>query len=100
MLSSEFGTGQVFWSLLWLFLFVIWVWLVIVVFGDIRHSRDLSGWGKGLWCGVIIALPYLGVFIYLIARGTGMRRHAGLQSREQDKLMQRYLDDAARPPGG
>ena len=56
MLLAEFGTGQVFWSMLWFFLFFIWIWLLIVVFGDIFRSRDLSGWGKALWTIFIILL--------------------------------------------
>ena len=48
MIAAEFGTGQVFWSLLWLSLFCIWVWMFIMVFGDLIRSRRLSGWGKAL----------------------------------------------------
>ncbi len=70
---ATFGTGQVFWSMLWFFLFFIWIWLLIVVFSDIFRSRDLSGWAKGLWTIAIIFLPYLGVFVYLIARGGRMQ---------------------------
>ena len=46
---AEFGTGQVFWSMLWFFLFFIWIWLLIMVFGDIFRSHDLGGWAKALW---------------------------------------------------
>ena len=49
MFLAEFGTGQVFWSMLWFFLFFIWIWLLIAVFSDIFRSHDLSGWGKALW---------------------------------------------------
>src|SRR6476659_7417926 len=74
--AAEFGTGQVFVSMLWFFLFFIWIWLLVVVFGDIFRSRDLGGWGKALWTIFVIVLPYLGVFIYLIARGHKMQEHA------------------------
>ncbi len=73
---AEFGTGQVFWSFLWFFLFFIWIWLLIMVFSDIFRSPDLSGWGKALWSIFIIFVPYLGVFVYLIARGHKMSEHA------------------------
>ena len=49
MLLAEFGTGQVFWSMLWFFLFFIWIWLLMGLFSDIFRSPDLSGWGKALW---------------------------------------------------
>ena len=70
---AEFGTGQVFWSMLWFFLFFIWIWMLFVVFGDIFRSHDLSGWAKALWSIFVIFVPYLGVFVYLIARGHKMQ---------------------------
>ena len=73
---AEFGTGQVFWSFLYFTLFFIWVWLLITVFADIFRSPDLSGGGKALWSIFVILLPYLGVFVYLIARGHKMSEHA------------------------
>ena len=57
-------------------MFFIWIWLLIAVFSDIFRSHDLSGWGKALWSIFIIVLPYLGVFVYLIARGHKMSEHA------------------------
>ena len=75
-LASEFGTGQVFWSMLWFFLFFIWIWLLIVVFSDIFRSHDMGGWHKALWVIFVIIVPYLGVFVYLIARGSKMHEHA------------------------
>jgi Short C-terminal domain/Phospholipase_D-nuclease N-terminal len=93
--TAEFGTGQVFWSMLWFFLFVIWIWLLIVVFGDIFRSRDLSGWGKALWTIFVIVLPYLGVFVYLIARGHKMGEHAAQDAQAQDAVLRRYVQDAA-----
>ena len=68
-LAAEFGTGQVFWSMLYFFLFFIWIYLLIVVFSDIFRSDDLGGWAKALWVIFVILLPYLGVFVYLIAAG-------------------------------
>jgi hypothetical protein len=90
---AEFGTGQVFWSMLWFFLFFIWIWLLIVVFGDIFRSRDLSGWGKALWTIFIIFLPYLGVFVYLIARGHKMQEHAVDAAKAQDAAMREYVQN-------
>jgi Short C-terminal domain/Phospholipase_D-nuclease N-terminal len=97
MLLAEFGTGQVFWSMLWFFLFFIWIWLLIVVFGDIFRSPDLSGWGKALWSIFIIFLPYLGVFVYLIARGHKMQEHAVQQAQAQDAAMRQYVQSVSTP---
>ena len=93
VLAAEFGTGQVFWSMLWFFLFFIWIWLLIVVFGDIFRSDDLSGWGKALWSIFIIFLPYLGVFVYLIARGHKMQEHAIDAAKAQDAAMRDYVQN-------
>jgi Short C-terminal domain/Phospholipase_D-nuclease N-terminal len=94
VLAAEWGTGQVFWSFLWFFLWMIWIWLLIVVFGDIFRSRDLSGWGKALWCIFVIIVPYLGVFIYLIARGHKMSEHAAESAQAQDAAFRQYVQSA------
>ena len=97
--TAEFGTGQLFWSMLWFFLFVIWIWLLIVVFSDIFRSHDLSGWGKALWTIFVIVLPYLGVFIYLIARGHTMGEHAVQDAQEHDAAMRRYVQNVVSSDG-
>ena len=76
IVAAEWGTGQVFWSMLWFFLFFIWIYILILVFSDIFRSHDLSGWAKALWVIFVILVPYLGVFVYLIARGHKMAEHA------------------------
>ena len=99
MLADEFGSGQVFLSMLWFFLFFIWIWLLIVVFGDIFRSDDLSGWGKALWCIFIIIVPYLGVFVYLIARGHKMQEHSVQAAQAQDAAMRQYVQGVAGSGG-
>jgi Short C-terminal domain len=97
LVAAEFGSGQVFWSMLWFFLFFIWLWLLIVVFGDIFRSPDLSGWGKALWSLFVIIVPYLGVFVYLIARGHKMSEHAAAAAQQQDAAMRQYVQQVAAP---
>jgi len=99
-LASDFGTGQVFLSMLWFFLFFIWIWLLIVVFSDIFRSHDLGGFAKALWVIGIIILPYLGVFIYLIARGHKMAEHAQQAAAAQDAAAKAYIQQAAGSGGG
>ena len=84
MVLAEFGTGQVFWSFLWWTMFFIWIWLLIMVFSDIFRSSDLGGWSKAIWTIFVIVLPYLGVFVYLIARGHKMNEHAVAQAQAVD----------------
>lgn len=87
MFAAEWGTGQVLWSVVWISLFAIWIWMLFVVFGDIFRSPDLGGWGKALWSLFVLVTPYLGVFVYLIARGRGMQERA---YRQQDAMYRQY----------
>jgi putative oligomerization/nucleic acid binding protein/phospholipase D-like protein len=100
MLSSDFGTGQVFWSMVWFFLFFIWIWILITVFADIFRSHDMGGWAKALWVIFVIVFPYLGVFVYLIARGGKMHEHAVQAAQAQDEQMRAYIRSATSPGGG
>ena len=97
MVAAEWGTGQVFWSFLWFFLFFIWLWLLIIVFSDIFRSKDLSGWAKAIWTIFVIILPYLGVFVYLIARGHKMSQHAVDDAKAQDAAFRQYVQQVAPP---
>ena len=99
ILADDFGTGQVFWSILWFTLFFIWIWLLIVVFADIFRSHDLGGWAKAFWVIGIIIFPYLGVFIYLIARGHKMQEHAVQDAKAQDAAARAYIQDAVGSGG-
>ena len=94
-LASDFGTGQVFLSLLYFFLFFIWIWLLIIVFSDLFRSHDLSGWAKAIWVIGIIIFPYLGVLVYLIARGHKMAEHAQQAASAQDAAARQYIQQAA-----
>jgi ABC-type multidrug transport system fused ATPase/permease subunit len=94
----EYSPGDVFLSMLWFFLFFIWIWLLITVFADIFRSDDLGGWAKALWTILVIVLPYLGVFIYLIARGHKMGEHALQQSQRQEEQMRTYVQSVAGSP--
>ena len=99
MLASDFGSGQVLWSMLWFFLFFIWIWLLIAVFSDIFRSHDLGGFAKALWIIFCIFLPYLGVFVYLIARGNKMGEHAQEAVQAQDAAARQYIRDATGTSG-
>ena len=96
MLAESWGVGQVLWSFLWFACFFIWIWLLIMVFLDIFRSRDLGGGAKALWIIFVIVLPYLGVFVYLIARGHKMSEHRMQEAQAQDEAMRAYVRDTVR----
>ena len=91
MVFAEWQVGQVFWSMLWFTMFFLWIWILIIVFGDIFRSRELGGWGKALWSLFIIFLPYLGVFVYFIARGNKMGQHQIEEAERADLAMRSYV---------
>jgi predicted membrane channel-forming protein YqfA (hemolysin III family) len=69
-----------------IFIFVLWFWLLITVFGDLFRRRDVSGLGKVLWVIVLIVFPYIGIFVYLISQGRGMaeRRNQQVQQAREE----------------
>ena len=91
----EFGTGQVFWSMLWFFCFFIWITLLIRVFADIFRSHEMSGGVKALWIIFVIVLPYLGVLVYLIARGKEMTQHSIEDVQARDAAQRQYIQSVA-----
>jgi len=99
MLLAEFGSGQVLWSILWFTMFFIWIWLLILVFSDIFRSPDLGGWSKAIWTIFVIVLPYLGVFVYLIARGHKMGEHAVAQAQAADDAQRAYIQSVVTNAG-
>jgi hypothetical protein len=87
-----------FWTILEIFLWVIWIWILIYVFIDIFRSRDLSGWAKALWFLFVLLIPLIGVLVYLIARGGEMHERAVQQAQQQDQEARRYIQQAAGEP--
>ena len=84
-----------FWTIVEIFLWVIWIWILIYVFIDIFRSRDLSGWGKALWFIFVLFIPLIGVLVYLIARGSSMHERAVKEAQQQDQAFRAYVQDAA-----
>jgi membrane protein implicated in regulation of membrane protease activity len=84
-----------FWTILEIFLWVLWIWVLIYVFIDIFRSRDLSGWAKALWFLFVLFIPLIGVLVYLIARGNSMHERAVQQAQQQDQEARQYIREAA-----
>jgi len=95
MLAATFGTGQVLWSIFWFFIFFVWIMLIFQVTVDIFRSRDLGGFAKFLWLLFILLTPYLGVFVYLIARGGKMAENQMAVMQQNQAAMDSYIRDAA-----
>ncbi len=99
MIASSYPVLDAFLTMLYFFLFIIWIWLLITVFIDIFRSQDMGGMAKALWVIFVIILPFLGVFVYLIARGNKMHERAAAQAAEQQKAFDSYVRQAAGSEG-
>jgi membrane protein implicated in regulation of membrane protease activity len=84
-----------FWTILEIFLWVLWIWILIYVFIDIFRSHDLSGWAKALWFLFVLFIPLIGVLVYLIARGGSMQERAQQQAQQADRETRQYIQEAA-----
>jgi hypothetical protein len=101
MLASTYNYPilDFFLTMLYFFLFFIWIWLLFTVFIDIFRSHDLGGMAKALWAIFVIIVPFLGVFVYLIARGGKMHERQAQQAAQQQKAFDQYVRQAAGTPG-
>ena len=93
--SYSFPVLGAFWTLLMIFLWVIWIWTLITVFIDIFRSHDLSGGAKALWFVFVLFIPLIGVLVYLIARGDSMHERAARQVQAQEQEFRSYVQQAA-----
>src|ERR1700727_3625474 len=96
ILATSYPFLEVFWTMLIFFAFVVWIWILFTVLADIFRRHDTSGFSKVLWIIFIIILPYLGVFIYLIAEHTGMTERA----MKQQEAAQAQVDKSVEPVAG
>ena len=95
MLAYTYPLLDILWTMIEFFLFFLWIWLLIVVFSDIFRSHDMGGLAKALWVIFVIILPFLGVFIYLIARGGSMHERAAAQAQRQQQAFDSYIKETA-----
>ena len=98
MLIAAYSIGDVVLTALSIFFFIVWLWILITILGDLFRDHELSGWGKAGWLLFLVVVPYLAGFIYLIARGSGMRERAIAQQAEMRKQMDSYIRETAASP--
>ena len=99
MLAADYPFLEVLASMFFFFLFIIWIWILITVFSDIFRRRDIGGGSKMLWIIFVIVLPYLGVFVYLIANNDGMAERNVKQMQAQQEQMDNYVKSVAGSGG-
>ena len=94
-LAYNYPILDLVWTMFMFFVFVLWIWLLIAVFMDIFRSHDLGGGMKAVWVFFIIILPFLGVLVYLIARGGKMHERQAQQVADQQKAFDSYIKQTA-----
>ncbi|MFD7414235.1 SHOCT domain-containing protein [Kitasatospora purpeofusca] len=92
---DDYPLLNIFLTTMWFFLWILWFMLLFRVFGDLFRDDSVGGWGKAGWCVLLIVLPFLGVFIYLIARGKGMGMREMARVKQADAEFRDYVRDAA-----
>ncbi len=97
--SYQYPILDFFLTMLYFFLFIIWIWLLITVFVDIFRSHDMGGGAKAPWVIFVIILPFLGVFVYLIARGGKMHERAAREAAQQQQAFDQYVRQTAGTSG-
>jgi len=92
---ATYSFGDVMWSMLVFFVWILWFWLLFTVFGDLFSRHDIGGWGKAAWVIFVIIVPFLGTFIYLIAEGRKMGERAAQRAQNQQSQMDDYVRSVA-----
>ena len=96
-ITAAYELGDALLTVLAIFFFVIWIWILITILMDLFRDHQLSGWYKAIWV-LFLAIPATSVFaalIYLIARGPGMRERAIAEQVEAKKQFDQYVQQTA-----
>jgi hypothetical protein len=95
VVMADFGLGEALLTVLEIFLFVAWIWIVIAIISDLFSDHSVSGWGKGAWMILLVLVPFLGAFVYLIARGDGMHERAAKREAAARSQFETYVRQTA-----
>jgi Phospholipase_D-nuclease N-terminal/Short C-terminal domain len=95
VLAYDYPLGGVLVSVFWIVIWVLWIMLLWHIFGDIFRSDDLGGGGKAAWTLFVVFLPFLGSFVYLLARGSGMGQRQLERAAEREQQFRSYVRQTA-----
>ena len=99
LVAADYPFLDILWTMLIFFLWIAWFWILITVFADIFRRHDTSGFGKVLWLIFVILVPFLGVFVYLIANHDGMTKRNIERMQSQQAQMDDYVRSVASSGG-
>ena len=95
MVAADYPFLDVMWSIFIFFAWVIWIWFLITILADIFRRHDLSGWGKAGWVILVIFVPLIGVFAYLISNSKGMAERSMGQAAAYQQQQDQYIRSVA-----
>jgi hypothetical protein len=98
MLAYDYPMLSIFFSMMWFFLFFIWIMLLFRCIMDIFRDKESGGFAKFLWLVFIIVLPFLGVFVYIIAKGNSMAEREVSSMQQQQAAADAYIRETAGTP--
>src|SRR4051812_36174117 len=87
--AADYPFLNILWTMIIFFAWVAWIWMLIIIFGDVFRRTDIGGWAKAGWCTFMIVLPFVGVLTYLIAQHDGMAQ----RNIERVQVAQQQFDD-------
>src|SRR4051812_43809886 len=95
MLAYDYPIVGAFMTMFWFFIWILWILLLFKIFADIFRRHDMGGWGKAAWVILVLILPFLGVFIYLIVHGHDMGRRDIEAAQAQEQAFRTYVQQTA-----
>lgn len=87
-----------FWLAIWWFFFIAYLMMLFSIYRDLFRDHELGGGMKALWCAFLIFMPFLGAFVYLIARGNGMARRSARDAQAMQSAQEDYIRSVAGGP--
>ena len=95
MIAYTYPLLDIFWTMLWIFAFIVYIWLLIAIFSDIFRSDDMGGVAKTLWILFVFIIPLIGILVYFLVRGGFMHERAAKQAQQQQQAFDSYVAEAA-----
>jgi hypothetical protein len=95
ILATNYPLSEIFWTILFFFVFVVWLMILFNVLGDLFRRHDITGATKVLWIIFIVVLPYIGTFAYLVTQHTGMAERAQKQQHDVKASFDHYVQSVA-----
>jgi hypothetical protein len=100
LFAADYPFLNILWSMILFFAWVAWIWVLIVIIGDLFRRHDASGWKKAAWVVVLIVLPFLGVLFYLISNSQGMAERSAQAAQANRAQFDDYVQSVAASGSG